>query len=135
MSSGPPRNVRRRPTVTTSIVRLIKIVTYSLPQFETNRKDMRIFTIGSLIPSLKRREDKLKRSKKSLKSDIVQTNKKGENSNTDVQQKRRLLQYKMYIFKINKYNFQGRAIFVEQKCQLEVSYPVLNLLTAFKNQS
>lgn len=84
MSSGPPRNVRRRPTVTTSIVRLIKIVTYSLPQFETNRKDMRIFTIGSLIPSLKRREDKLKRSKKSLKSDIVQTNKKGENSNTDV---------------------------------------------------
>lgn len=38
----------------------------------------------------------------------------------------------MYIFKINKYNFQGRAISVEQKCQLEVSYPVLNLLTAFK---
>lgn len=68
--------MRTRPTV--------KIVTYSLPQFETNRKDMHTFTTGSLVPSLKRREDKLKRSKKSLKSDIVQTNKKGENSNTDV---------------------------------------------------
>lgn len=85
MSSASPRNVRTRPTVTTSIVRSIKIVTYSPPQFETNREDMHTFTTGSLVPSLKRREDnKLKRSKKSLKSDIVQTNKKRENSNTDV---------------------------------------------------
>lgn len=79
-------------------VRWLKIVTYFPHQFKTNRKDMHTFTTGSLVPSLKRREDKLKISKKSLKPDLVQTNKRRENSNIDAYQKRRLLYLKKCTF-------------------------------------
>lgn len=71
-------------------MRWVKIVTYFPHQFKTNRKDTHSFT-GSLVLSLKRREDKLKISKKSLNPDIVQTNKRRENSNIDAYQKRRFL--------------------------------------------
>lgn len=49
-------------------------------QLETNRKDMHTSTNGHLVPSKKRREDKLRIIKESLKPETVQTNKIREHS-------------------------------------------------------
>ena len=55
------------------------MVTIILINSKLKRKDMHTFTTGNLVPSRKRRGDKIR--KKSFKPEVVQTNKqKKENS-------------------------------------------------------